>query len=256
MKLRVISFCLLLLLCCGLCRGFRSSPGAPSCLISPAASSYTAHRFRRGAPLGAPKGTLAGALGRLLAGPFAGDPQEYLKLRNTVENLSDFEGGQQMLQQMLQRQEGELQQHQHPEFAAANYSRARALRAKASKQPRKKEIKLSARIAVGDLQQKARQARVFLEGKHQVKFTLQLRGRERFSPENHLPLLQQLQQLLQDVGQPAAAPQAKGPCSVLTLFLQPKKKHGRAKANQQQQQRQQQTDAQDTNEAAAEPQEP
>ncbi|XP_026191908.1 uncharacterized protein LOC113147027 [Cyclospora cayetanensis] len=160
------------------------------------------------------------------------DAEEYLRLRNTVPNLSEFQGGQQLLQQ----HEDELLLHKGPLDAAANYQRIRALRQRAARQPRKKEIKLSARIAHGDLQQKARQARLFLEGKHQVKFTLQLRGRERLNPENHLPLLQQLQQLLCDVGQPAVVPQAKGPCSVLTLFLQPRKRQGKDRDRKQQQQ--------------------
>ncbi|CDI85191.1 hypothetical protein, conserved [Eimeria praecox] len=93
-------------------------------------------------------------------------------------------------------------------------------------------------IAEGDLQQKARQAREFLIEKHQVKFTLLLRGREKLNPQAHLPLLQQLQQLLQDVSQPAAAPQATTPASVLTLLLQPKKKQNKTKLQQQQLQQQ------------------
>lgn len=60
-----------------------------------------------------------------------------------------------------------------------------------------------------------------------VKFTLQLRGRERLTPENHIHLLEKIRELLQDVAQAASAPQAQGPCSVLTLFMQPKKRQGR-----------------------------
>ncbi|KAL8429762.1 hypothetical protein ACSSS7_006357 [Eimeria intestinalis] len=168
------------------------------------------------------------------AGPQAADAEEYLRLRNTVTNLSDFQGGQVLLQQ---QDELLLQQRQalKGQDAAEIYQRMRALREKGRRQPKKKELHITARslllrrIAEADLQQKARKARAFLESKHQavlpppgrkkskcvnsgvapavaaaadlclqVKVTLQLRGRERLSPENHLPLLVKLQQLLQD----------------------------------------------------------
>ncbi|KAL8449906.1 hypothetical protein Emed_002869 [Eimeria media] len=157
-------------------------------------------------------------------GPQAVDAEEYLRLRNTVTNLSDFQAGQELLQQ----QEEQLQQQQlalKGQDAAETYQRVRrAQRTQAA-------TCLQLRIAEADLQQKARQARAFLESRHQVsahvKVTLQLRGRERLSPENHLPLLTKLQQLLQDVAHAAPPQLPASPCSVLALSLQPRRKQNK-----------------------------
>ncbi|KAL8272031.1 hypothetical protein Esti_004155 [Eimeria stiedai] len=159
-------------------------------------------------------------------GPHAVDAEEYLRLRNTVANLSDFQGGQELLQQ----REEELQQQQQAltgHDRAETYQRMRALRRKGRRQPKRKELHITARIAEADLKQKARQARAFLEAKHQVKMTLQLRGRERLSPENHLPLLTKLQQLLQDVAHATPPQLPASPCSVLALSLQPRRRQNK-----------------------------
>ncbi|KAL8430059.1 hypothetical protein Efla_005988 [Eimeria flavescens] len=190
-------------------------------------------------PLGAPSFTEGPPLLRASlrggAPPSPGSAEEYLALRNTVTNLADFEGGQQLLLQ----QEEQLQQQRGAcgRDGAETYQRLRALRLKrANRQPRMKELKLTARIAEGDLHQKARQARAFLDARHQVRLTLQLRGRERLSPQSYLPLLLRLQQQLQDVAHAAPLQQPEGPCAALALTLQPRRRQHRDRHQQQQQQ--------------------
>lgn len=68
------------------------------------------------------------------------------------------------------------------------------------------EVRLGARIAEHDLNIKIKQATKWLQSQEQVKFSVQLKGRERGRPELALQLLKTVADKLSEHGQPANMP--------------------------------------------------
>ncbi len=84
-----------------------------------------------------------------------------------------------------------------------------------------KEIKLSAEIGENDLLTKARKGNEFLESGNKIKCTLQLKGRQRNSPERgELTMLRYIE-LLEENGIPEAVPKFQG--GRWTVNIKPKK---------------------------------
>lgn len=68
------------------------------------------------------------------------------------------------------------------------------------------ELRLTVRIAEHDLGIKMKQASKWLQGKGQVKISIQLKGRERGRPELAFELLKKIVDMLSDYGSPANMP--------------------------------------------------
>lgn len=84
-----------------------------------------------------------------------------------------------------------------------------------------KEIKLSTVISDHDLETKARKAKEFLEAKNKVKCTIQMKGRQKASPERGEIIMLRFAQLLEEVGVPENMPKLEG--SKWNMIIKPKK---------------------------------
>ena len=84
-----------------------------------------------------------------------------------------------------------------------------------------KEIKLSVKIAVNDINYKIKHAREFLEeGKH-VRFRVFLRGREMANPEAGEQVLESLWPMLEDIAEREKTPKLEG--RYINMLVTPKK---------------------------------
>lgn len=105
------------------------------------------------------------------------------------------------------------------ELSKWKYEQKRARKAKASKAPALKEIKLSPNIGEGDLQHKLQHMREFLNENHPLKITLLFKGRERAHPDLGMQLVQSVVEQLKDIGKVSAPPRLQG--RAITAMLTP-----------------------------------
>jgi translation initiation factor IF-3 len=102
---------------------------------------------------------------------------------------------------------------------------------KAEKEKRKnaqkietKEIQLSCEIHDHDLQTKARKGREFLEDNDKVKVVMQLKGRQKATPERGELVMLKFANILSEVGVPESMPKLEGGRWIMTLKPVLKKK--------------------------------
>lgn len=81
------------------------------------------------------------------------------------------------------------------------------------------ELRIGVRIADHDLNIKLKQASKWLTNKEQVRFTVQLKGREKGRPEQAMEMFQKIVKALETVGTPTGAPSP----DKLMLTFNPKK---------------------------------
>lgn len=81
------------------------------------------------------------------------------------------------------------------------------------------ELRIGVRIADHDLNIKLKQAQKWLTKKEQVKFTIQLRGREKGRPEQAIEMFQRIVKALESFGTPTGNPHPEK----LSLTFNPKK---------------------------------
>lgn len=84
-----------------------------------------------------------------------------------------------------------------------------------------KEIQLSCDIHEHDLQTKARKGREFLEDNDKIKVVIQLKGRQKATPERGEIVMLRFAEILNEVGVPEAMPRLEG--GRWNLMIKPKK---------------------------------
>jgi len=109
-----------------------------------------------------------------------------------------------------------------------DYSKFKYQQAKKAKEARKKqviieikEIKLSPKIAQNDINYKVKHAREFLEAKKHVRFRVFLSGREMANPQAGVVLLNQIYEMVKDIGVMEKEPMFEGRYVNMTVL--PKK---------------------------------
>lgn len=81
-----------------------------------------------------------------------------------------------------------------------------------------KEFKFGPAIADGDLQTRVRRARDFIIDKNQVKFTVQLKGRQLAYPQIAVEKLKRVVEDLHDVARPDGDIKTRGPFIFVTML--------------------------------------
>lgn len=81
-----------------------------------------------------------------------------------------------------------------------------------------KEFRFGPAIGEGDLQTRIRRARDFIIEKNQVKFTVQLKGRQAAYPQIATEKLQRVVEELSDVAKPDGEIKARGPFVFVTMI--------------------------------------
>lgn len=92
---------------------------------------------------------------------------------------------------------------------------------KKSQKSETKEIQLSCDIQEHDLQTKARKGREFLEDNDKIKVVIQLKGRQKGTPERGEIVMLRFAEILNEVGVPEAMPRLEG--GRWNLMIKPKK---------------------------------
>ncbi len=115
-----------------------------------------------------------------------------------------------------------------PVCKVMDYSKFKYQQSKKAKEARKKqivieikEIKLSPKIAQNDVNYKVRHAREFLETKKHVRFRVFLSGREMANPQVGVVLLNQIYEMVKDIGDMEKEPNFEGRYVNMTVL--PKK---------------------------------
>jgi translation initiation factor IF-3 len=95
-------------------------------------------------------------------------------------------------------------------------------RKKNSTQSVLKELKLSPEISEHDLNTKAKKGEEFLKEGNRIKCTIQLKGRQKASPERGELIMIKFADMLSELGTPEAMPKLEG--SKWNMIIKPKKK--------------------------------